>query len=148
MCCEPVRRQQPSVVGPNRQAVHCDLDPVPASVGLARTFVRAAASALGEDVTDVCVLLTSELVTNAVLHARTPVQVGVVVDDEQVLVSVEDRLPAKGPLRPRAPLEDGPGGRGLAIVADVSEDWGTAGHAHGKSVWFVVSRHSAAVIVG
>ena len=69
-----------------------------------------------QDDLDVAVLLTSELVTNAILHTRTPVQVGVLIDDDKVLVCVADRLADSPPLVPRPPSGDRPGGRGLALV--------------------------------
>jgi anti-sigma regulatory factor (Ser/Thr protein kinase) len=55
---------------------HLHLDPLPKVVGSARAFVREHAPPLPEETTEVLVLLTSELVTNAVLHARTPIEVG------------------------------------------------------------------------
>jgi anti-sigma regulatory factor (Ser/Thr protein kinase) len=84
------------------------------------------------------ILLTSELVTNAILHARTPVRVGIVHDNERVMVAIDDRLPADRGLEPRSWSRDRPGGRGLALVADLSDTWGTRTHSSGKSVWFVL----------
>lgn len=148
MCCEPVRQTEPSFFGPSTPSAHLDVDPVPASVGIARQFVRDASAGIGEELTDMLVLLTSELVTNAILHARTPVQVGVVIDDENVLVSVSDRVRLPAALVPRAYSQDRPGGRGLAIVADASDGWGTTFHSGGKSVWFRLARQSQSVSVG
>jgi anti-sigma regulatory factor (Ser/Thr protein kinase) len=90
------------------------------------------------------ILLTSELVTNAILHARTPVCVGIVRDDERLMVAVDDRLPADEGLQPRNWSHDRPGGRGLALVADLSDLWGTRTHSRGKSVWFVLPLTSKA----
>jgi len=109
------------------------------SVRGARQFVTATLrewglSLLQEDM----VLLTSELVTNAILHARTPVQLGVVVDVDRALVCVADRLPSGPELTPRPHTPDRPGGRGLALVADLSETWGTTAYPAGKTVWFVM----------
>lgn len=148
MCCEPVRQTEPSFFGPSTPAAHIDVDPVPASVGIARQFVRDASAGVGDELADVLVLLTSELVTNAVLHARTPVQVGVVVDDEHVLVAVSDRVRLPAALVPRAYSHERLGGRGLAIVADASDEWGTTFHSGGKSVWFRLARQSQSVSVG
>jgi hypothetical protein len=123
---------------PSSVARHVDLDPVAPSVSLARAFVGKELGALDEDDLEVAVLLTSELVTNAILHARTPVQVGVLTADDEVLVCVGDRLAESPPLVPNPPSGDRPGGRGLALVNDLADAWGTAIYTGGKTVWFVL----------
>ena len=139
MCCEPVLRQHPalapSAAARERQA---DLDPVPASVGQARSLVRESLAGFDGDARDVALLLTSELVTNAILHARTQVQLGVLVDGGRALVCVADRLPESPALSPRAHSHDRPGGRGLALVEDLADTWGTTTYTGGKTVWFVL----------
>ena len=139
MCCEPVLREHPalapSAVAVERQA---DLDPVPASVGLARSLVRDSLASFDNDAREIALLLTSELVTNAILHARTPVQLGVLVDGDRALVCVADRLPESPALSPRAHSHDRPGGRGLALVEDLADIWGTTTYTGGKIVWFVL----------
>ncbi len=139
VCCEPVLREHPalapSAVAVERQA---DLDPVPASVGLARSLVRESLVGFDGDARDVALLLTSELVTNAILHARTPVQLGVLVDGDRALVCVADRLPESPTLSARAHSHDRPGGRGLALVEDLADTWGTTTYRGGKTVWFVL----------
>ncbi|MGZ4590092.1 MAG: ATP-binding protein [Actinomycetes bacterium] len=119
------------------------LDPVPASVGQARRFVQEHLGDLSDDALDIAVLLTSELVTNAILHARTPVQLGLVRDDDTVMVAVGDRAPAEMSLEPRSWSKDRPGGRGLALVAEMSDSWGTSTHTGGKTVWFVLPAEQA-----
>jgi hypothetical protein len=140
VCCEPVLREHPalapSAVAIERQA---DLDPVPASVGLARSLVRESMAGFDGDARDVALLLTSELVTNAILHARTPVQVGVLVDTGHLLICVGDRMEASADLVPSGHSRTRPGGRGLALVADLSRTWGTQGYVGGKTVWFVLA---------
>lgn len=143
VCCEPVL--QVKVAPPFSAASivrHLDLDPVPASVALARSFVSDADSDLTDRVREVVVLLTSELVTNAILHARTPVQVGFRADDERVMVAVADRVADREAVKPQAPSPTRLGGRGLALVAELSQDWGTTTYADGKTIWFVVHRRS------
>jgi anti-sigma regulatory factor (Ser/Thr protein kinase) len=139
MCCEPVLREHPALMpssaAPERQA---DLEPVPSSVGLARTLVRESMADFDSDARDVALLLTSELVTNAILHARTPVQLGVLVDGDRALVCVADRLAESPALSPRAHSHDRPGGRGLALVEDLADTWGTTTYTGGKTVWFVL----------
>ncbi|QIP71027.1 ATP-binding protein [Streptomyces sp. VN1] len=90
-----------------------------------------------DEVTDVVVLLASELVTNAVLHCRTSyAQVGVALTLDGTELTLEisdpdrDRLPR---LHDSAPDEEG--GRGLALVAALSEDWGCRQDPYTKCVW-------------
>jgi anti-sigma regulatory factor (Ser/Thr protein kinase) len=139
VCCEPVLREHPALA-PSALAVErqADLDPVPASVGLARSLVRESMAGFDGDARDIALLLTSELVTNAILHARTPVQLGVLVDGDRALVCVADRLPESPMLSPRAHSHDRPGGRGLALVEDLADTWGTTTYRGGKTVWFVL----------
>jgi anti-sigma regulatory factor (Ser/Thr protein kinase) len=131
----------PLVPGPSAVTEHLKLDPVPASVGVARRFVRDLLDSQGdvdEDTLDTLLLLASELVTNAILHAHTPVELGVCVDGGRALVCVADRMPNSEPLTPRDHSRDRPGGRGLALVADLSDDWGTTSFSGGKTVWFTM----------
>jgi anti-sigma regulatory factor (Ser/Thr protein kinase) len=82
-------------------------------------------------------LLTSELVTNAVMHAPSGCQMSAwYVDDARALrVEVTDAAPDVLQLRsPSAPSHLG--GRGLQLVASRSTDWGVLADAGGKSVWF------------
>jgi anti-sigma regulatory factor (Ser/Thr protein kinase) len=125
------------VPGPNASTEQLSLDPVPASVSTARKFVSEVLGPVDEDVRDTALLLASELVTNAILHAHTPVQVEILVDDEHALVCVADRLPGVV-LAARDRSHDRRGGRGLALVADLSEQWGTTDVAGGKTVWFTL----------
>ena len=140
VCCDSVLRlpSPPLVPGPSAVTEHLKLDPVPASVGVARRFVRDLLAGTDEDVLDTLLLLASELVTNAILHAHTPVELGVCVDGGRVLVCVADRMPNSEPLTPRDHSRDRPGGRGLALVADLSDDWGTTSFTGGKTVWFTM----------
>jgi anti-sigma regulatory factor (Ser/Thr protein kinase) len=140
VCCDSVLRlpSPPLVPGPSAVTEHLKLDPVPASVGIARRFVRDLLAGVDEDSLDTVLLLASELVTNAILHAHTPVELGVCVDGGRALVCVADRMPGSEPLTPRVHSGDRPGGRGLALVADLSDDWGTTAFTGGKTVWFTL----------
>ncbi len=103
---------------------------------MARHFVRARLTAVGADaeLVEDAELVTSELVTNAVMHAGTPVHVAVVVDDAGVTLEVHDRNAAP----PRLGAAASPGaraGRGLGLVDALSSDWGFARGRGGKVVW-------------
>lgn len=81
-------------------------------------------------------LLTSELVTNAVIHARTDLTVSVAVADGTAEIGVTDGsadLP-----RPRTAARTAEGGRGLRLVERLAEDWGVARVDGGKQVWFAL----------
>ena len=120
---------------------HLHLDPLPRLVGDARAFVRRHAPALPDDAYDALLLLTSELVTNAVLHARTPLEVGITVGERSVLVTVHDLDLARPAQRPYDGRE---GGWGLGLVAALAEDSALEVHeGDGKTAWFRISRSTS-----
>ena len=107
----------------------------PTSVGAARRFIqgRARVWALPEPVSEQLVLIGSELVTNAVLHARTELTLTLELRDGRVRISVKDKSQAPATLRHyRA---DALTGRGLGVVATLSDRWGVSAAADGKVVW-------------
>ncbi|HWG94087.1 MAG TPA: ATP-binding protein [Mycobacteriales bacterium] len=126
---------------------HLHLNPVPRLVGSARRFVRdRLPPALDEDVTDALLLMTSELVTNAVIHARTAIELGVTVSRESVLVTVHDQDLARPA---QQPYSDRDGGRGLDLVRALSEQYAVERHEDdGKTVWFRVRRAGGGAALG
>jgi anti-sigma regulatory factor (Ser/Thr protein kinase) len=105
---------------------------------LAREFLRDSTcaehhSAVVED----AVLLVSELVTNSVLHGGPPVVVAVDCDEATLQVRVRDGSPALPARRDAAQGDEN--GRGLALVAEMSADWGVDTEKDGKHVWFVIN---------
>ena len=78
-------------------------------------------------------LAVSELVTNAVLHGRGPIELRVTHDHDRVLGEVVDQG-AGFEHQARTLAIDTVGGRGLSIVAAVSDRWGI--HAGSSHVWF------------
>ena len=115
---------------------HQQLPPTPQSASRAREFIRAHT---GDD--DVALLLTSELVTNAVLHARTELVLGVAVDGDTVLVTVGDHSTDE-PVRPPTD-HTRTSGRGMMLVESMARNWGVEQTDAGKVVWFTVERRSA-----
>ena len=111
------------------------LDAEPRSVGRARRFCSAALEGWGVsgEVADTCVLLVSELATNAVLHARTPFTVSI-ERDPTLRVEVHDGDPRPPHTRDYGP--EAASGRGLHLVEALAHSSGTVTHAGGKSVWF------------
>ncbi|HYO40104.1 MAG TPA: SpoIIE family protein phosphatase [Nocardioidaceae bacterium] len=87
------------------------------------------------------VLVTSELVTNALLHGRAPVELRTRIEGTDVLIEVRDRA-AFQPRRLRLDELD-EHGRGLQIVAALAARWGTRPTEYGKAVWCVLSARAA-----
>ena len=120
------------------------LSACPSSVGAARRFVRDVLCSrnISDRVTDTVVLLTSEVVTNALVHAADSLRNGagpqliVRVLPSRVRVEVHDPALAV-PVR-RFPPPLAASGRGIAIVDQLAKDWGVEHAARGKRVWFEV----------
>jgi hypothetical protein len=83
---------------------------------------------------DAALLAVSELVTNAVLHARSGPVVTVRLENGRLRVEVKDES-AVTPSRKRYGPEAGTG-RGLMLVESVAAAWGCDTAPGGKSVWF------------
>ena len=116
----------------------CTLRPTVASVPAARHFVGRTLREwrCSEDVASVAMLLASEVVTNAIVHARTNAFVRVQLVDGVLRVEVHDatrQLPTPRPYDPHAES-----GRGLMLVDAYSSVWGTSAAGDGKVVWFEV----------
>jgi PAS domain S-box-containing protein len=124
------------------------LEPVPASAGAARRLVRQTLTEAGESsAVEAAELAVSELVTNAILHAATSVHLSVDVTADAVTVTVRDWHPQLPTQRHWG--ENATTGRGLGLVASVTDDYGVdAQHPTGKSVWFRILRSAAAPPTG
>ncbi|WP_206320086.1 ATP-binding protein [Streptomyces zingiberis] len=86
-------------------------------------------------VSDVTVLLVSELVTNSLRYASGPIGVRMErTRNRTLMVEVSDPLPDPPLARTAAPEDEG--GRGLQLVAGVSHRWGARRGKTGKTVWF------------
>lgn len=120
------------------QSFHVHLDPLPRLVGEAREFVLGHAPPLPAETRDAMVLLTSELVTNAVLHARTPLEVGITVAEGSILVTVHDLDLTRAEQQPYEPRE---GGWGLGLVSALASASAMEPHPDGgKTAWFRLPR--------
>jgi anti-sigma regulatory factor (Ser/Thr protein kinase) len=139
MCCGEVIEREPSLgTFSESRCVHLALSAEPKAPAAARAFVSEVAADEDQDLVDALALLTSEVVTNAVIHARTPIEIGVARDEDRVLVAVGDRNLARPEQQPYRPERSG--GRGLMIVRSLSDDWGVTTYENGKSVWFTMRR--------
>ncbi|KJY35166.1 GAF domain-containing protein, partial [Streptomyces sp. NRRL S-495] len=121
-------------------------EPVGRSASAARAFVRDALLGWGlPEVVDDAVVLVSELVTNAVVHAGTAAEVCCLREDGTVRIEVTDHHPERGlPTFADVPTTasdhyadaDGEGGRGLLMCAALAERWGVEYGSGRKTVWF------------
>jgi anti-sigma regulatory factor (Ser/Thr protein kinase) len=108
----------------------------PASAAAARAMVGAVVTA--SEAAERAILLTSELVSNVVLHARTEVELTVRRDAGVVRVEVGDHNPAAMPIvkdYDRTAVT----GRGLQLVAALADRWGVETSDVGKVVWFEIA---------
>lgn len=114
----------------------------------ARRFVQEVLAEAGlDDLADDAVLLTHELVVNAVLHAAHAPTIEIHVTGDRVRIEVHDRssvAPVVGVLDPRASS-----GRGLTLVERLAADWGVClqpNGSGGKAVWFCLDRSAHAPV--
>ena len=119
------------------------LPPDPSSVPQGRHFVQRllfewGLSALVEPAS----LLTSELLTNSVLHARTPITLTVTPADGCVDIVVRDGSPLR-PTRRRHSLEASTG-RGIELLELLATSWEVVADGAGKSIRFTVSKEANA----
>jgi anti-sigma regulatory factor (Ser/Thr protein kinase) len=128
------------------------LDGEAQTVGHARTTIRTLLTqlTLAAELVDDIVLMVSELVTNAFLYGAAPYELVVNVDHQEIVCVVVDSgepLPA-----PRTPDLDSEGGRGLHIVAALSDGFHgchrrrylTWPELTGKATWFALPRTTRA----
>jgi anti-sigma regulatory factor (Ser/Thr protein kinase) len=113
------------------------------AAGLARRYITSMSAAWPPELLDLALLLTSELVTNAVLHGIGPVQLLLSEDRDRLRVEVSDGDPGlhRGA---GAPTDRDASGRGLLIVDRLAARWGFHSRRTppGKVVWFEVLRSS------
>jgi anti-sigma regulatory factor (Ser/Thr protein kinase) len=108
---------------------------LPADAGSPRRARGAVADLVGgRPGCDDLLLCVSEVVTNAVLHARSRSTLRVQVDGGTVRVEVQDDDPTLPVRRDHAP--HAPTGRGLRLLDELTTAWGAEAHGHGKVVWF------------
>jgi anti-sigma regulatory factor (Ser/Thr protein kinase)/anti-anti-sigma regulatory factor len=111
------------------------------SAGTARTGVREACADWGIPAAQATLeLIVTELVTNAVQHARSAPLATLGLHGDEATVFVEDVLPGERP-RPQLTSTDAPecGGKGLLLVAALAKSWGVIDRVCGKAVWATVS---------
>jgi PAS domain S-box-containing protein len=118
--------------------VHATFAPDSRSVAAARRFIRRTLLDWGAaSVVDDALLLVSELVTNAVVHAGTQTDVTCSRYEGGIQVDVLDRYPARGlPVEVPAADSSREGGRGLHLSSALASAWGVEYTRAAKRVWF------------
>ena len=126
----------PPTLSPERLATH-----LPAEPGSTRQARRFVSDVLGRwscpHLAEEAALLTSELVTNAVVHARSEVDVRITRIPTGVRIEVMDQ--EAGSVRPVTAPPHATGGRGLLLVQALAGNWGVRPSRSGKNVWFELS---------
>ncbi|MCA2218077.1 SpoIIE family protein phosphatase [Jidongwangia harbinensis] len=119
----------------------------------ARALVRSVLEEAGLDaLLNEALLLTTELSTNAVVHAGTELDIEVTADQSGLTVTVTDFAPgpveqlAVGPKNDSVDIgEVAERGRGLLLVDHFASRWGTVHEGEGKGVWFRLERRAGHV---
>jgi anti-sigma regulatory factor (Ser/Thr protein kinase) len=112
-----------------------ELLPEPRSAGAARSFVGdCLCDVVTDELAEVAVLLTSELVTNAIVHARTPMRLDVDGTPGCVRVTIADEATRSPMLRTTGDARLT--GRGMHLVEALAAQWGVDPRPPGKAVWF------------
>ncbi|MFI5820874.1 ATP-binding protein [Streptomyces rishiriensis] len=123
----------------NRRLGRADLRAVPE----ARRALRELLEGWGKPGrSETAELLTSELVTNALVHTDDDAVLTATVSSSGLRVEVRDCV-ARRP-RPSAPIADeGTHGRGLVLVESLADTWGVRAQGGGKVVWFELGAGAA-----
>ena len=114
--------------------VTLDLPPEPRSATRARQLTREQLRAsCPEEAVEVAALLVTELVSNAVLHARTDIVLSLDVSPGCVVLRVRDGSDIAPVVRAYGP--EAATGRGIALVEQLASEWGVDHSEQGKEVW-------------
>jgi anti-sigma regulatory factor (Ser/Thr protein kinase) len=115
------------------QVATWDLPADPAIVAHVRKQVAARLAGWGLDEAIFTTgLVVSELVTNAIRHAGSPIQLRL-IRDRTLICEVSDGSSTAPHLRQARAFDEG--GRGLLLISQFTQRWGTRQNPHGKTIW-------------
>ncbi|SEL16101.1 SpoIIE family protein phosphatase [Streptacidiphilus jiangxiensis] len=118
---------------PAERVATWDLPSDPAHVATARRLAAEQLTAWGlDEAAFVTELVVSELVTNAIRYGLPPVQLRL-IHDEALICEVSDGNSTAPHMRRARTFDEG--GRGLLLVAQLTQRWGTRHHPTGKTIW-------------
>ncbi|MEU6912485.1 SpoIIE family protein phosphatase [Streptomyces olindensis] len=128
----------------DHQVAAWDVDADPAAVARARSSAVRQLSSWGlGDLDFIAELVVSELVTNAIRYGRPPVRLRL-IRDQSLLCEVSDAGSTSPHLRRARAFDEG--GRGLLLVAQLAERWGTRHARQGKTVWAELGKEKHAAL--
>lgn len=115
---------------------------LPDAVMHARRFTARTLRNWGlADELDVALLVTSELVTNALVHTQGEVRLNLTLTADRLRIAVNDPSP-RTPVKPATVDWEATGGRGLLLIEAMSQTWGSVPLSGGKQVWGELSLSS------
>ncbi|WP_454320132.1 SpoIIE family protein phosphatase [Streptomyces phaeoluteigriseus] len=115
------------------QVATWDVDPDPAQVAATRQAATEQLAAWGlEETAFVTELVVSELVTNAIRYGEPPIQLRL-IRDRTLICEVSDGSSTSPHLRRAHAFDEG--GRGLLLVAQLTQRWGSRQTGRGKTIW-------------
>ncbi|MEU9734448.1 SpoIIE family protein phosphatase [Streptomyces sp. NPDC048002] len=130
----------------DRQVAAWDLEADPAAVSRARANAARQLTDWGlEELDFTTELVVSELVTNAIRYGRPPIRLRL-IHDGALMCEVSDAGSTTPHLRRAQNYDEG--GRGLLLVAQLAEHWGTRHARHGKTVWAELSEDGQVPLPG
>ncbi|WP_180687589.1 SpoIIE family protein phosphatase [Streptomyces gossypiisoli] len=122
------------------RALHADrvaaweLPSDPSIVAQARRRTADQLTAWGlDEATFVTELMVSELVTNAIRYGRPPIQLRLIHENSTLICEVSDSSSTAPHMRRARTFDEG--GRGLLLVAQLAQRWGTRHAPIGKTIW-------------
>ena len=119
-------------------SAHATLRPEPQQVAAGRRFTRQTLTAWQRtELADTACLLVSEILTNAVHHARQAIGLRLHDTAREVIAEITDDNPQL-PQR-TLPAPAGESGRGLTLVESLAATWGARPSGTGKTVWFTLT---------
>ncbi|HSE55139.1 MAG TPA: SpoIIE family protein phosphatase [Nocardioidaceae bacterium] len=124
-----------------RRSARLDLPAESTAPGAARAWVATTLTGWGLDpeMAQNALLATNELVTNALLHARSGTHIELDLDDHRLLVLVSDSGMAATLYQQHAD-PTAQRGRGLDLVDAITDAWGSERTSRGTTVWFELTR--------